>query len=43
MTETPLFERIALIGIGLMKEGSGVRRLVAAAIVVAGNLLLQVF
>ena len=33
----------ALIGIGLMKEGSGVRRIAAAAIVVAGNLLLQIF
>lgn len=33
----------ALIGIGLMKEGSGVRRIAAAAIVVVGNLLLQIF
>ncbi len=33
----------ALIGIGLMKEGSGARRIAAAATVVAGNLLLQIF
>ena len=33
----------ALIGVRLMKEGSGGRRIAAAAIVVVGNLLLQVF
>lgn len=33
----------ALIGIRLMREGSGARRITAAAIVVAGNLLLQIF
>jgi drug/metabolite transporter (DMT)-like permease len=33
----------ALIGVGLMKEGSGARRIAAAATVVAGNLLLQIF
>ena len=34
---------IASVAFGLMKEGSGPRRIAAAAIVVAGNLLLQIF
>jgi len=33
----------ALIGVGLMKESSGARRIAVAVVVVAGNLLLQIF